>query len=62
MKFYNLKKKVHVEVPDSQCVKVIFGKGTNKERYAFRATTADGDKLMKFCKRADYDASPIKEG
>lgn len=60
MKFYNLKVKAKVEVPDSECVKVIFNKGTNKERYAFRAVTATGDKLMKFCNKADYDASPIR--
>ena len=55
--FYDVKlrKKVEVEVTE----KVVYG-DKGKERYAFRAKTADGRNLTKFCSKADYDKADLK--
>lgn len=56
MKFYNLKAKAHEDVPDSNCTKVVYGKGTNKARYAVRGVGSNGAKLTKFVNKATFDS------
>lgn len=56
MKFYNVKTRTSVDVPESACTKVIYGKGTNKQRFAFRAKW-EGVQYTKFCKQADFEAA-----
>ena len=58
MKFYNVKKRESVEIPESECKKVIYKRKTSKgeqERYAVRAQDDDGTNLTKFLKKEDYD-------
>ncbi len=58
MKFYNVKKRESVEIPESECKKVVYKRETSKgvqERYAVRAQDDDGTNLTKFLKKADYD-------
>lgn len=63
MKFYNLKTRSHVEVPDSEVRKKKMERKTKsgtQTRYAFSATH-EGNKLFKFVNEADYKASSAKE-
>jgi hypothetical protein len=62
MQFYDVRTRQHVDIPDENCEKVVFAKGTSKERYAFKGVTPAGNKVMKFCSKTDYDASTLKEG
>ena len=58
MKFYNVKKRESVEIPESACKKVVYKRETSKgvqERYAVRAKDDDGTNLTKFLKKADFD-------
>jgi hypothetical protein len=58
MKFYNVKKRASVEIPESGCKKVVYKRETSKgvqERYAVRAKDDDGTSLTKFLKKADFD-------
>ena len=58
MKFYNVKKRKKVEVPDSQCRKVVYKRRTSKgtqERYAVRAKDNDGTNLTKFVNKATFN-------
>jgi hypothetical protein len=64
MKFYNLKTRSHVEVPESSVTKLKMERKTKsgtQTRYAFSATH-EGNKLFKFVNEADYKASSAKEG
>ena len=65
MKFYNLKTRSHVEVPDSEITKTKLEKKTAsggvQVRYAMKAVV-NGDKLYKFVSEKDFTASKAKEG
>lgn len=57
MKFYDMKARTTVELPDSACTKVEYTHPTKASRYAFRGLTTDGHKVVKFCSKADFDAA-----
>jgi hypothetical protein len=63
MKFYNLKTRSHVEVPESSIQKMKMVRKTKsgeQVRYAFTATH-EGQKLFKFVSEKDYMASKAAE-
>ncbi len=63
MKFYNLKTRSHVDVPDSDVAKTkMIRKTKNGEqtRYALTANF-EGTKLYKFVSEKDYTAANVKE-
>jgi hypothetical protein len=63
MKFYNLKTRSHVEVPDADVRKVTMTRETKsgtQTRYAFMAVY-EGSKLYKFVNEAAYKESSAKE-
>lgn len=55
MQFYNVKKRQNVEIPDDKVRKTVYGKGTDRERYAARATDDDGTNLTKFVSKDTFD-------
>ena len=58
IKFYNVKKRASVEIPEEQCCKVVYKKETAKgvqERFAIRAKD-DGTNVTKFCSKATFDS------
>lgn len=64
MKFYNVKKRKEVQVPDGQCRKVVYKRKTSKgmqERYAVRAKDNDGTNLTKFLSKVTFEklACPV---
>jgi hypothetical protein len=64
MKFYNLKSRSHVEVPDSEVRKLKLERPTKSGvqiRYAFSAEHG-GSKLFRFVSEKEYNASSAKEG
>lgn len=63
MKFYNLKTRSHVEVPDADIRKMKMERETKsgkQTRYAL-TTTYEGTKLFKFVSEKDYHASSAKD-
>jgi len=63
MKFYNLKTRSHVEVPESEVRKTKLERKTSngvQVRYAMTATHG-GSNLFKFVSEKDYTASSAKE-
>lgn len=63
MKFYNLKTRSHVEVPEDDVRKTKMVRKTKsgeQTRYALTATY-EGSKLFKFVSEKDYKASSAKE-
>ena len=63
MKFYNLKTRSHVEVPEADVRKTKMVRKTKsgeQTRYALTATY-EGSKLFKFVSEKDYTASSAKE-
>lgn len=57
MKFYNVKKRKAVTIPDDRCRKVEYKRKTSKgiqTRYAVRAKDDDGTNLTKFLSKDDY--------
>jgi hypothetical protein len=63
MKFYNLKTRSHVEIPDSDVKKTKMVRKTKtgeQTRYALVAEK-DGTKLFKFVSEKDYNALEAKE-
>ena len=60
IEFYNVKKKVRVEIPSGEVQGKTYERTTKNGklsvRYAFSAVDDDGTKLTKFCSKADYDA------
>lgn len=63
MKFYNLKTRAHVDVPESNVQKqkmVRKTKNGTQTRYALVANH-NGSKLFKFVSEADYKAANCKE-
>ncbi len=65
MKFYNLKTRSHVEVPESDITKHKMVRATKtgeQTRYAVKATY-EGTPLTKFVSEKDYNAlTNVKEG
>ncbi|MFN8221121.1 MAG: hypothetical protein U0S12_13445 [Fimbriimonadales bacterium] len=63
MKFYNLKTRSHVEVPDSEVKKMKMTRKTKSGEQVRYALTAEyqGSKLFKFVNEATYKASSAKE-
>lgn len=65
MKFYNLKTRSHVEIPESQITKhkmVRQTKTGEQTRYAVKATH-EGTPLTKFVSQKDYEGlTNVKEG
>lgn len=67
MKFYNVRKKAAVEIPDEQCTKRIYvkrnpdGTMSNKKTYGVTAVDDDGTKCTKFLKKDVYEALKCKE-
>lgn len=58
MKFYNVKKRKEVEIPDSQIKKVVYKRKTSKgvqERYAVRGQDDDGTNLTKFINKKVFE-------
>jgi len=60
IEFYNVRKRKKVKI-DSSAVerRVLENKTKNGEirlRYAFAAIDDDGTKMLKFCKKEDYDS------
>lgn len=63
MKFYNLKTRSHVDVPEADVRKTKMVRKTKsgeQTRYALTATY-EGAKLFKFVSEKDYKASSAKE-
>jgi hypothetical protein len=63
MKFYNLKTRSHVEVPEANVEKKRMLRKTKsgeQTRYAFTANF-EGQKLYKFVSEKDFNASNAKE-
>tara|TARA_Y100001938_G_scaffold149483_1_gene236469 strand:- start:4320 stop:4511 length:192 start_codon:yes stop_codon:yes gene_type:complete len=62
IKFYNVRKRNHVEIEESSVKKEKYEKTTKTGklsiRYALKAVDDDGTGLTKFCSKADYDALP----
>ena len=65
LKFYNLKTRSHVEIPESEITKVKMVRATKtgeQTRYAVKATH-EGTPLTKFVSEKDYNAlTNVKEG
>ncbi len=65
MKFYNLKTRSHVEIPESDITKVKMVRATKtgeQTRYAVKANY-QGTSLTKFVSEKDYNAlTNVKEG
>ena len=61
MQFYCVKTKQKVEVKDADCVKVRNNLPGGRVSYMVRAVDANGNKLNKFLRKADYDALNCKE-
>ena len=59
IEFYNVKKKVKVQIDESQITKHKYERTTKNGklsiRYALKAVDEDGIKLSKFCSKADFD-------
>ena len=63
MKFYNLKTRAHVDVPEANIQKQKMVRKTktgSQTRYALIATY-EGSKLFKFVSEADYKSLNVKE-
>lgn len=61
MEFFNVRKREKVEIPDDKIKKVSYGKGTNRVRYAVRATDDDGINLTKFVTKETFDNLKVPE-
>jgi hypothetical protein len=58
MKFFNVKKRKQVEIPEAKIKKAVYKRKTSKgvqERYAVRAQDDDGTNLTKFIDKATFD-------
>ncbi len=60
MEFYNVRKRKKVEIPVDKIEKRLLESKTKsgdvRTRYAFATVDDDGTKMLKFCKKEDYDA------
>ncbi len=60
MKFYNVRKKCAVTIPDAKCTKrKVAGKG--RTTYMVKAVDVDGTKLTLFTNQSTYDALQCPE-
>lgn len=59
LKFYNVKKRAMVSMPESKCVKVVYGTEASP-RYAVRSVDNDGTKLTLFVTKKTYDGLKCK--
>ena len=60
IEFYNVRKRKKVQVADEDVERRVLESKTKtgevRLRYAFAAVDEDGTKMLKFCKKTDYDA------
>lgn len=60
MEFYNVRKRKKVKIAEGQVEKRLLESKTKsgglRTRYAFAAVDDDGTKMLKFCKKEDYDS------
>ena len=60
IEFYNVRKRKKVQVADEDVERQVLESKTKtgevRLRYAFAAVDEDGTKMLKFCKKTDYDA------
>ncbi|BBO23305.1 MAG: hypothetical protein HND43_00510 [Armatimonadetes bacterium] len=64
MKFYNLKTRSHVDVPESSVKKIKMERNTKSGKQVRYALTAEyqGSKLYKFVNEATYKSTNVPEG
>ena len=59
IEFYNVRKRQKVQISSDEVEKRVLESktknGTVRLRYAFAAVDDDGTKMLKFCKKEDYD-------
>lgn len=59
VEFYNVRKRKKVQIDDENVERRVLESKTKKGeirlRYAFAAVDDDGTKMLKFCKKEDYD-------
>ena len=59
IEFYNVRKREKVQIADENVEKRVLESktkaGATRLRYAFAAVDEDGTKMLKFCKKEDYD-------
>jgi len=60
MEFYNVRKRKKVQIDSTKIEKRLLESktknGSVRTRYAFAAIDDDGTKMLKFCKKEDYDS------
>jgi|TARA_R110000824_G_scaffold126876_3_gene286606 hypothetical protein len=60
IEFYNVRKRKKVQISTDQVTKRLLENKTKsgdiRLRYAFAAIDEDGTKMLKFCKKEDYDS------
>ena len=60
IEFYNVRKRKKVQIANEDVERRVLESKTKtgevRLRYAFAAVDEDGTKMLKFCKKADYDA------
>ena len=60
IEFYNVRKRKKVKIASEQIERRVLENKTKsgevRLRYAFAAVDDDGTKMLKFCKKSDYDA------
>jgi hypothetical protein len=61
IEFYDLKLRKKVQIPKGNVTKVKIVQKSGQTRFAFRAVTDDGRKLMKFCSKADWETTDVPE-
>ena len=59
IEFYNVRKKIKVEIPSEEIETVVYKRttktGKETTRYGLKAVDEDGTKLTKFCSKDTYD-------
>jgi hypothetical protein len=59
IEFYNVRKKIKVEIPSEEVKTAVYERTTKTgkltTRYAVKAVDEDGTKLTKFCSKDTYD-------
>ena len=59
IEFYNVRKRKKVQIADEDVERRVLESktktGSTRLRYAFAAVDEDGTKMLKFCKKEDYD-------
>jgi len=62
VEFYDVKLRKKVSIPTEKMTKIEIKQKNGQVRYAFRAKTADGRNLTKFCSKADWDKMNVPVG